>query len=135
MSAASSGNKKDMAAWITIISALAGILAGGVVTYATSFMQTSETYMIGWRAPLYQQCDSALSVTCHANRDNSGTRRSPGASMRPLLPVLLVRADGNGCDVPSDRFPVPSARPEQLIAGQDPELRMYQMGRRPHRSR
>jgi hypothetical protein len=76
-SPASSGNKKDMAAWITIISALAGILAGGVVTYATSFMQTSETYMIGWRAPLYQQYDSALSVTCHTNRDNS-ERRSPG---------------------------------------------------------
>jgi len=40
-------------------------------------MQTSETYMIGWRARVHQQCDSALPVTCHAKRGNSGTRRSP----------------------------------------------------------
>jgi hypothetical protein len=43
-------------------------------------MQTSETYMIGWRARLHQQRDSALSVTCHTKRGNSGTRRSPGRS-------------------------------------------------------
>jgi hypothetical protein len=34
--------------------------------------------MIGWRARVYQQYDSALSVTCHTKRGNSGTRRSPG---------------------------------------------------------
>jgi hypothetical protein len=45
-------------------------------------MQTSETYMIGWRARVYQQYDSALSVTCHTNRGNSGTRRSPARYAR-----------------------------------------------------
>ena len=44
----------------------------------TSLMQTSETYMIGWRARLHQQCDFVLLVTCHTKRGNSGTRRSPG---------------------------------------------------------
>ena len=36
--------------------------------------------MIGWRARVHQQCDSALSVTCRTNRGNSGTRRSPGGN-------------------------------------------------------
>jgi hypothetical protein len=34
--------------------------------------------MIRWRARVHQQRDFALSVTYHANRGNSGTRRSPG---------------------------------------------------------
>jgi hypothetical protein len=42
----------------------------------TSFMQTSETYMIEWHARIHQQCDFVLLVTCHTKRGNSGTRRS-----------------------------------------------------------
>jgi hypothetical protein len=45
------------------------------------FMQTSETYMIGWRARVYQQCDFVLLVACHTKRGNSGTRRSPERGM------------------------------------------------------
>jgi hypothetical protein len=34
-------------------------------------MQTSETYMIGWRARVHQQCDFVLLVTCRTKRGNS----------------------------------------------------------------
>jgi len=43
----------------------------------TSFMQTSETYMVRRRARVRHQRDFVLLVTCHTKRDNSGTRRSP----------------------------------------------------------
>jgi len=39
-----------------------------VVVSHTSFMQTSDTYVIGWRARVHQQCDFVLLVTCHTNR-------------------------------------------------------------------
>jgi len=57
-----SGNESDMAAWITIISALAGILAGGVVTYFTSRSQLRieaehayDRTLRDMRLPQYQQ--------------------------------------------------------------------------------
>ena len=63
----------------------------------TSFMQTSETYMIRRRARVYQQCDFVLLVTCHTKRDNSGTRRSPEAvwaSMKESIANLMVQGIG-----------------------------------------
>jgi len=50
-----------------------------------SFMQTSETYMIGRRARIHQQCDPVLLVTCCTKRGNP--KRS-GA-----LPLLRQGAD------------------------------------------
>ena len=50
--------------------------------------------MIRWRARVHQQRDLALSVTYRTNRDNSGTRRSPGLADRPVAgqpPFSVVR--------------------------------------------
>jgi hypothetical protein len=57
----------------------------------TSFMQTSETYMITWRARAHQQCDSALLLTCQTKRGNPGTRRSPDGQAPGSID--LVRLD------------------------------------------
>ena len=47
-------------------------------------MQTSETYMIGWRARVHQQCDFVLLVTSRTKRGNTGTRRSPEITGRAV---------------------------------------------------
>ena len=44
--------------------------------------------MIGWRARVHQQRDSALLVTYHTNGRNSGTRRSP--AVEPHSPSATV---------------------------------------------
>ena len=47
-------------------------------------MQTSETYMITWRARAHQQYDFVLLLICQTKRGNPGTRRSPDDNPRPF---------------------------------------------------